>query len=173
MNTYQSLNINYEDLKMVAVDKIPKGSDAPTDNILGIFRLCRRMQSICEGKGGVGLSAVQIGIPINVCVVKSSDDFEYFVNCSYVGQGEKINSIEGCLSILGEDGKTRQFELHRFPEVIVKGYKLQFSDTSPYVNLIELQNEIFTGFPAIIMQHELDHAAGVLISDIGREIKVW
>lgn len=173
MSKYDELKINYDNLKIIPASEIQRGSDSPLDDTLGLFRLCTKMQTICEKFNGVGLSAVQIGLPINVCIVKTSSKYEHLVNCTYVGNGEKIKSIEGCLSILDKDNNPRQFELKRFPEIFVSGYFLQSSENTPYVELKEIKNQLYSGFTAIIVQHELDHAAGVLISDIGQEIKVW
>lgn len=166
-------SINYDNLKLVSIKEIPKGENVSLDKPLDIFKLCRRMESICQKSHGVGLSAVQLGIPLNICVVKNNNFFEYLVNCSYDGIGDKVNSIEGCLSILDYENKPRQFELQRFSQIQVNGFVLKFDDKSPYVNLIALEKESYSGFLSIIIQHELDHASGILISDIGQEIRVW
>lgn len=173
MDKFKDININYDNLKLVPATELPRAKSVPLDDPLMLYKFCRRLQTLCDKANGVGLSAVQVGIPLNVCVVKNNDEYEYLINCSYAGVGDKVDSIEGCLSILDSDGKPRQFELKRFQQIEVDGYILKSDELSPYVQIKEVQKQLYVGFPAIIVQHELDHAVGILISDIGQEIKVW
>ena len=165
--------MNINDLKIVPVSEIPKAESVQLDDPLKIYALCNKMQTLCEKLQGVGLSAVQVGVPLNVCIVKNHEKYDYFVNCSYIGIGDKIKSIEGCLSILNGEGKPRQFELQRYPYIAVNGYCLHFTKKTPYIDFLEIKNTNYYGFQSIVVQHELDHSVGVLISDLGKEIKVW
>lgn len=164
---------NLNDLKIVPIHDIPKATDALLDDPLKVYALCNKMETLCNKLQGVGLSAVQVGIPLNVCIVKNLGKYECFVNCNYIGIGDKVKSIEGCLSILNEEGKPRQFELERYPSIAVNGYMLRFTNEIPYINFYEIKNYNYHGFHSVVIQHELDHANNILISDIGKEIRVW
>ena len=124
-----------EPLKIVAVDKIPKAQDASLDNLMQLFRLCTKMERICDDNEGIGLSAVQIGIPWKLFIVKRNRQFEYYVNCDYEGFGDKIKSVEGCLSLRNEEGSFRRFEVERFAKVKIKGKQL-----------------IVSGMPSLVLQ---------------------
>lgn len=166
--------IDYNNLQILPAIKLPKGEDAPLDNLIGLYKLCNKMQTLCAKSNGVGLSAVQVGVPWNIFIARdSNNNYDYYLNCKYEGVGEKIKSIEGCLSILDEDGKFRQFELERFAEIKLSGNKLIFGNVNPYINLTVIKDQSVKGFNCIVLQHEIDHASGILVSDRGKEIKVW
>ena len=59
--------INKNDpIALVPVDLIPKAIDTPTDDLMSLFRLVNKMEKLCHDEKGVGLSAVQVGIPWNL-----------------------------------------------------------------------------------------------------------
>jgi peptide deformylase len=95
---------------------------------------------------GVGLSAIQINIPIRACIIRGSFKHNLY-NAKIVSRQQKyVFKFEGCLSI---------------PRV---------TEATTRYNLIEVQNgngETFkvSGFDAVIIQHEIDHWDGVLFTD--------
>jgi peptide deformylase len=118
------------------------------------------------------LSAVQIGIPFKIFIAKDyskSNQFFTFVDCEYEGTSDKILSIEGCLSLKNKNNKTRRFKLERFKSILVKGY---FFNLEGSLGLIPFEKE-YDGFFSSILQHEIDHHNGILISDIGNEIEIY
>jgi peptide deformylase len=163
------ININ-EPLKIVAESQIPKAENMPIDNLMNIFRLCNKMEKICDENIGIGLSAVQIGIPWNLFIVKRGRSYEYYINCEYSGLGATRRSIEGCLSIKNEDGSMRRFEVERFEKIMLKGKQLRVSGT-PSLVLDDINREE-NNLMAIVFQHEIDHGKQILISDIGKEIEL-
>ena len=146
-----------KDYKIVALEDIPKATMLPDLNDMS--ELFTSMHEICECSDGIGLHAVQIGLPYDLFVAKLGQEFENFVSCKYVGEEEKIDSVEGCLSIT-ENGFPRLFKLKRYPKILLKGFKYLQNELVP----IQLEVE---GFSAIILQHECDHGEGILISDAG------
>lgn len=95
----------------------------------------------------VGLSAIQIGAPLRVCVVWNGEKFVPFVNaviCRYLGK--KYEAEEGCMSL----DSTRKVE--RYERIHV---------------LRQIKNRVvkegYRDFMAEIIQHELDHFEGKLI----------
>jgi len=161
------------DLSIVPVDEIPKGEDVPLDDLLNIFKHGVYMQNLCADLDGIGLSAVQVGVPWNFLVINDEKEGGFFLNCSYEGIGEKNqDSIEGCLSLRDKKGVLRRFSLKRFEKVRVKGKKLFAQRREPQLVLEDFEKE-FDGLFSIVFQHEIDHANQILISDLGTEIHIW
>lgn len=107
--------------------------------------------------GGVGLSAIQVGIPLRVMVtdmrdlsVQSESKFRVFVNPVVISESEPVNMIEGCLS------------MPNVREMIVR----------PSVIRIRAQTETgvpfeteLSGWPARVFLHELGHMEGEIFTD--------
>lgn len=95
----------------------------------------------------VGLSAIQIGVPLRVCVVFNGEEFIPFVNPVITKcYGEKYKTEEGCMSLDG----TR--EVARYEKI-----QVMRQTKSGFVK------ETYRGYMAEIIQHELDHFKGKLI----------
>ena len=95
----------------------------------------------------VGLSAVQIGVPLRVCVVFNGNDFITFVNPIITKSfGDKYEVEEGCMSL---DGTRKVMRYERIE--IIRQTKSGFV------------KEKFRGYMAEILQHEIDHFNGKLI----------
>lgn len=116
---------------------------------------------------GMGLAAPQIGLNIRLFLIDTDqlDDKEAnetyikgaFINPIIIEEaGKKWDYEEGCLSIPFIRGKvTRQ------PQVRIEYYNEKF----------ELQEKVFTGITARVIQHEYDHIEGVLFTDLLKPIK--
>jgi peptide deformylase len=155
---------------MVAPNLIPKGQECPLDDLAELYKLGLSMQIICEKEKGIGLSAVQVGVPLNFFVVNFYDNYRFFINCSYSPvTEEKEKYIEGCLSLKTLEGKLRFFEVERFKAVIVKGKELV---SEPLLQIKDVEMNL-TDFYKIVFQHEIDHASDILISQIGKEVFLW
>lgn len=155
-------------LALVEPADIPTAGPTPTDNLIAVFRVCTQMERICFDLNGVGLSAVQVGVPWKVYIVLNKNRYEYFVDCEYEGIGEKESSLEGCLSLRNETG-LRRFEVQRYASIRVRGKKLVVDDSG--LKLVDI-DETFKELAAIIHQHEADHHTGILISHIGKEVEM-
>lgn len=95
----------------------------------------------------VGLSAIQIGVPLRVCVVWNGEKFVPFVNpVIYRYLGKKYEAEEGCMSLDGTRKVERFERIHVLKQVKNKIVKEGYRD-----------------FMAEIIQHELDHFDGKLI----------
>lgn len=158
---------------IVPVDKIPKGDIVPLDDLLDIFRYGVHMQNLCASLNGIGLSAVQVGIPWNFFVVNHEQEGGFFLNCVYDGIGEKNqDSIEGCLSLRDKEGELRRFSVKRYEKIRVRGQKLVVQKGDPQLVVEEIDRE-YDGLFSIVFQHEIDHAFGILIENIGEEIRIF
>lgn len=165
-----------EQLSLVLPHEIPKiVYDCPKSDLVSLYAVALRMQEVCEANNGIGLAAVQVGIPWRFFIVNFLDKFRFFLNSVYVPlSGEKEKSLEGCLSIRHTNGDLRYFEVERYKKIEVSGEEL-LADTELKVVPFNLQPE---GIYRFVYQHEADHHGWpgkepVLISEIGLEYDIW
>lgn len=161
--------MDFKKIALIPPEKIPLGNDVPLDDLMNIYKLAVHMEVICINNQGIGLAATQVGIPYNFFITFIDNHFEYYINCSYEGIGEKINSLEGCLSLRDDDGNLKKYEVQRFSKINIKGKKLLVSNQDPTLSICDI-NEEAIGLKCIVFQHEIDHAYGKLISDIGKQV---
>ncbi|NDB86391.1 MAG: hypothetical protein EB127_27390 [Alphaproteobacteria bacterium] len=158
------------DYKLVQLEEIPTVTRNPLLEIslVEVFKICNKMERVCIDNDGIGLSAVQVGLPWNIFVLQRNNFFEHYLNCTYEPSGEAITSIEGCLSIRDENGSIKRFELQRYSSVLIKGQRL-ISDGD--ISIQEFSSTE-TGLYSIVFQHEIDHSFGIFIKDKGKEIYI-
>ncbi|MDN3605722.1 peptide deformylase [Kaistella yonginensis] len=118
--------------------------------------LVNRMKlALVATKSGVGIAAPQVGINRNIVWAKRFDKaekpLEYFINPKILWRSEVLNlGLEGDLSI------------EVFRELFYRSQVIQLE----YFDLDgKKHTEIVEGFTAVILQHEIDHLSGILISD--------
>ena len=118
--------------------------------------LVNRMKlALVATKSGVGIAAPQVGINRNIVWAKRFDKaekpLEYFINPNILWRSEVLNlGLEGDLSI------------EVFRELFYRSQVIQLE----YFDLDgKKHTEIVEGFTAVILQHEIDHLSGILISD--------
>lgn len=110
---------------------------------------------------GVGLAAPQVGLSLALFIIKPSlnSNTEVFINPKILqiqspvsnnqSPKNKQNKLEGCLSIPRIWGP-----ISRAPKV-----RLSYQDLNSNTHI-----KWFTGFKAIIIQHECDHLKGILFT---------
>lgn len=170
-------------MEIVPTEKIPPKEeikDVPTDNLMQIYKVCLEMENICRRFQGIGLSAVQVGIPWKLFIVRYSpltpqEYFGYYINCDYaplVDVNQKhMQSVEGCLSLRKKNGSSRQFIVDRYPKIKVVGKVLKAGDKLSLEDInqnFDDPKDIYT----VVMQHECDHNLGILISHVGIEMEM-
>ena len=97
---------------------------------------------------GVGLSAMQIGIYIRMAWFNYEGEDHFLVNPVFIATSKPIvNPQEGCLSLPGVWTATR-----RYCDVTVKTLTREG----------KMEEQKFSGFEAIVVQHETDHMNGVV-----------
>ena len=110
---------------------------------------------------GIGLAAIQIGVPKRVIVIDLSRDEKktpmYFVNPKIIVKSE-INSTyeEGCLSVPGQFAEVDRPDKCHISYLDYNGQKQ------------ELKAE---GLLATCIQHEMDHLEGILFIDYLSKLK--
>jgi len=108
------------------------------------------MLEILRKKGGVGLSANQVGLPFRICVIELSANSPMIIlNPRITKMSNKmVKSKEGCLSLPGA-----QAVLNRHKSVTV-----EYEDVTG-----KTQIEEATGLLSNVLQHEIDHLNGILM----------
>lgn len=96
---------------------------------------------------GVGLSAIQIGMPIRVCIIRTDKLSLDLYNAKIIhGEGCYLFKGEGCLSV---------------PDTYVDTLRMDFVIVK---NGDGKEHELH-GFEAVVAQHEIDHWDGILMLD--------
>lgn len=109
---------------------------------------------------GVGLSAVQIGQTVRLIVVYNPKikDYTAYINPEIINRSTEMltevpdseSNLEGCLSIPDYFGLVQRH----------KWLVLRYRDLDN-----KEHQEKYSGFPAVVIQHECDHLDGVLFID--------
>lgn len=101
--------------------------------------------------GGVGLSAIQIGLPVRVFCIGYQNQNQVFFN-PVIGEysEEKDKMKEGCIS---------------FPFCFAVVERSKWIRISWQNEKGEKQEEVFSGYTARIIQHEYDHMDGITLPD--------
>ena len=143
-------------------DPLLKSISKPVDKINDEIKiLINDMFETMYNAPGIGLAAVQIGIPLRVVVVDISKEDEkkphFFINPNIVWRSDKTSTYEeGCLSI------PNQFAEIERPE----------SCKVEYLDLNNKKKEIVaSGLLSTCIQHEIDHLNGVLFIDYLSKLK--
>jgi peptide deformylase len=111
------------------------------------------MHDIMSAHGGVGIAAPQVGDDRKVMLAQTGGVVREYINPEVVESRGYQPSIEGCLSIPGRMG----FKLRRYSVTV--NYQDRFG---------EEHEDTYKGFDAVVLQHEIDHLHGRLMTDWGR-----
>lgn len=152
-----------------AGDPVLRRGTLPYEGQLGeelFAELLALMTRTMHAAPGVGLAAPQIGVPLAVAVledpgtpdaeaarVREREPYPWrvLVNPAYEPVGEEtVGFYEGCLSVTGWAGVVHRHRSVRLTGLDEHGRAL---------------DEIVTGWPARIVQHETDHLHGTLYLD--------
>lgn len=129
-----------------------KSKDVP-ERIDSYYKLINDLEQALEEcpKNGAGLSAIQIGVPLRVAIIRTKTLKLDLFNTEILEASDlKEFKGEGCLSIPDKFVTTLRMDK----------IKIKNGDGKLY---------ILNGFDAVVVQHEMDHWDGILILD--REIK--
>lgn len=135
-----------------------------------LAELLGAMRETMHAAPGVGLAAPQVGLPLALAVVedqwpagdlaaareRTPVPFRVLVNPRYEPVGDRrVAFFEGCLSVAGYQAVTPRWHTVRLTGQDETGAPL---------------DEVLSGWPARIVQHETDHLAGRLYLD-GAELR--
>ena len=115
---------------------------------------------------GIGLSAVQIGVPKRVCVIQREHDEDIHIINPTICQGVEEFSFrgEGCLSFPGQYTSTKRFKHFSVKHQIILDGELKDQELYFYYSL-DKNEQNNDGIYSIAVQHEIDHLDGVLFFD--------
>lgn len=109
-----------------------------------------------HAEDGVGIASPQIGKNIRAIVVNLGRNTECYINPEITKVSEKmIDSEEGCLSVPNTFGIVKRHKKISMRALNRHGREVK----------MDLKN-----FPAIILQHEIDHLDGILFIDKAERI---
>ena len=116
-------------------------------------------------KHGVGLAAIQIGIPKRVGVIHYKGKTLYLINPTVVSKsGEFVFGQEGCLSFPNQYVNTKRYTDFSIRNYAIDGDELREQGLAFYYSIDNDQwND---GLLAIAVQHELDHFDGKVFTDV-------
>lgn len=160
--------IQYDNTDTSILRQVSLPVPLPEINSHKIQDFLRDLKTALDSQGdGVGISAVQVGNPIQVFILSHkaydvegkplASPYKVFINPRITKVSKDMQEFEeGCLSIRGVYGKvTRPFS------VTVQAYN-EHGDM-----VIEQAN----GFVAHVIQHEMDHLDGILFIDRAQNVR--
>lgn len=110
-----------------------------------------------DSEFGAALAAIQIGEPLKLTVVRDDFDdtkkheFTTLINPEIVKSSpETVSDIEGCLSVPGIYGRVQRALRVKVKALDIEGNPCRLS---------------LEGFPARVIQHEIDHMNGIIFLD--------
>ncbi|MEU5520410.1 peptide deformylase [Streptomyces sp. NPDC047860] len=154
---------------VAAGDPVLRAGTEPYDGQLGPALLARFVAALrvtMHAAPGVGLAAPQVGVGLRIAVIEDPalvpqevrmargrvpQPFRVLVNPVYepVGTG-RAAFFEGCLSVPG------------YQAVVARAAEVRLTGQDEHGRALD---EVFTGWPARIVQHETDHLDGTLYLD--------
>ena len=115
--------------------------------------LAKRMLELMRAHNGVGLAAAQVGVPLRLFVMNTTEDAandKVFANPELLDLTGAKESEEGCLSLPEVRVQVRRAQRGKLRAQDLKG------------QTVEIEADDLT---ARVWQHEIDHLNGVLIID--------
>ena len=103
---------------------------------------------IAHKDGCVGMAANMIGVRKRIIAFDNEGAYMVMFNPEIIKKSKPYETEEGCLSLLGGPRKCKRY----------KTIKVQWQTTE-----MQIRIKTFTGFPAQIIQHEVNHCDGILI----------
>ncbi|MBP3699441.1 MAG: peptide deformylase [Oscillospiraceae bacterium] len=98
--------------------------------------------------GCVGMAANMIGAKKRIICFDNEGTYMTMFNPQILKKSGPYDTEEGCLSLLGGPRKCKRYQT----------IKVQWQTAE-----MQIRIKTFTGFPAQIIQHEIDHCDGILI----------
>ena len=154
-----------------------KPVEALDKRVLDIINNMTKVLKEAKRPQGVGLAAPQIGVSLRIFLIRPNpkDPITTFINPEIIKYSQhqtnpasKHGIYEGCLSL-----PSHYAPLTRSMAVTVKYQTLKTSPLTPLLNsgegnargeVVE-KTQVFTGFAAHVIQHEMDHLNGILFID--------
>lgn len=136
-------------------------------SVLNILKNMEKTLKDAKNPQGVGLAAPQIGLSLRIFLIRpaAAGPITIFINPEIIKFSQRQNVptgkkgvYEGCLSIPNHYAPIR-----RSTSVTVKYQTPKLLSTMNYE--LSTKTAVFSGFPAHVIQHEMDHLNGILFID--------
>ncbi len=127
-----------------------KISKEVTDFDEKLHSLLEDMEDTMKEEDGVGIAAVQIGVLRRVFLIELDEQVMEFINPVILERTGSQVGMEGCLSVIGENGFVER------PQYV----KIEAQDRNGEKFVFEAND-----FAAIVVSHEYDHLDGHLYTD--------
>jgi len=139
------------------IDPILKKLTLPITDFTGVDKIAEQMISTMFEYRGIGLSANQVGLPLNLAVLHLENKSKIIVVANIIIKGytkETDIQSEGCLSCPGVSIPIKRWLGVEIEAQNLKGEKVEYR---------------FVDYDARILQHEWDHICGrMIIDNIGK-----
>lgn len=155
-----------EPLVLVEAEKVEgcECTDVVIDEYKDIKLLGEAMIRLCVEKGGLGLSAPQVGVMKNMFVwMNGSNSFQIVLNPGFFPEKKLTNVVEGCLTYPDE-----HYYLSRYKGGNARYEILDPEDDTKFKKIFKK----LSGERALVWQHELDHLDGLTIAIKGQKFEV-
>ena len=103
---------------------------------------------IANREACVGMAANMIGVRKRIIVFDNEGTYMTMFNPEIIKKSGPYDTEEGCLSLLGGPRPCKRYQI----------IKVQWQTAE-----FQMRIKTFTGWPAQIIQHEIDHCNGILI----------
>jgi len=133
-----------------------KSTEVVPDEIPKFQKLILDMSETMYSNDGVGLSAIQVGVPLSIIVMDIGAGLEVYVNPIATLKGSRVAVKEACLSVQGVS------------EYVTRSTGLQASFFNEEARFIYLDTATQGNgeYRAHVLQHEIDHCNGELFVDL-------
>ncbi len=111
-----------------------------------------KMEDILKKHDGMGLAAPQVGINLRFCIIR-------YKNCN-------INMLDPYILSHGKDTDIDQESCISIPDIIVSVKRKKVITVWYFDENWMEKKEVFEGFCARIIQHEIDHLDGILLTHL-------
>jgi peptide deformylase len=133
-------------------DPILRTTSEPVEDWSAAKEVVADMVAALADRGGRGLAAIQIGVPLRILVVRHANGFLPMINPSLDRTlNRQTVEREGCLSV----PPRKWGDVSRPAKCDATWFDLE----------AEKHSQTLTGEAARVFQHEFDHLNGVLITD--------
>lgn len=157
--------------------QVAKPIAALDKRVLNIVKNMEKTLLAAKNPQGVGLAASQIGVPLRIFLTRpvKNGPITVFINPEITHYSQRTTHpttkkgvYEGCLSIPNHYAPIR-----RSTSVTVKYQIPKLLSTMNYELITK--TAVFSGFPAHVIQHEMDHLNGILFIDrvLEQNIKLY
>jgi peptide deformylase len=108
-------------------------------------------RTIYQRRGAIGFAGNQVGLKENVFSALLDGKWRLFANAKIIRRSwSKTAGLEECLSL-----PDKEYQVKRYNKITIRYQNAEG----------ETLKESFEGFNARVIQHEIDHLNGILISD--------